>query len=669
MANAVIGALRVNLGLDSAQFHRGLKKGNAGMAAFARRAKIAAAAAAVAFGVAAVAMAKSGLRFVDSQAKMARSMDGTIDALRALQIAASDAGVDSGQLNGAMQKLGRGLAEAARKGGIAADALEFMGLKADELLTLDADERFAVMADRAKEMGLSAQEAASLLGDLGIRSKEMALLLIQGGDAIRAARQEVDDLGLSISAVDASKVEEANDAFSRIKFATEALANRLAIALAPALKAVADAFVAAMREGGALRNLIDGIGNNIGRVAATAAAFAAFMAGRFAIAVGVAAVAAVTRLSVSLAGLRLAIMRTGFGVIIIAAGEVVLWMSRVVKSAGGVGAAFGKLKAVAAEVFSRIGDGVRGVEAMLKSMALSVKGAFLSAFGAIINGFASLTQTIADGLNMLFGTDLSGVGQGAADSINLAIAGAEVDAQHMANRAGAFFNNMTAPLESVADLMSTVADETEGAADATDEAADSADRLAEGLENVGGGAKKATEEIPKLDQALTALSERMTEIKDSFRSAFVGLVTGAKNLGETLRDLLGRFAEMAANRAFEMLWSGGFGAKKSGGGFIGKLIGGLFGGGFANGTPFAPGGLARINERGGEIINLPRGSQVIPHEMSKQMIQGGGGAVEVIGGQSDPDRRRQDRGAGADRRAGVSGRGGAGRAAIIRQHG
>ncbi|MWC26630.1 phage tail tape measure protein [Paenibacillus sp. MMS18-CY102] len=41
---------------------------------------------------------------------------------------------------------------------------------------------------------------------------------------------------------------------------------------------------------------------------------------------------------------------------------------------------------------------------------------------------------------------------------------------------------------------------------------------------------------------------------------------------------------------------------------------------FAHGTPYFKGGLAQINERGGEIVNLPNGSQVIPADKSEKMI-------------------------------------------------
>ncbi len=41
---------------------------------------------------------------------------------------------------------------------------------------------------------------------------------------------------------------------------------------------------------------------------------------------------------------------------------------------------------------------------------------------------------------------------------------------------------------------------------------------------------------------------------------------------------------------------------------------------FALGTQYFKGGMARINERGGEIVDLPNGSKVIPADKSKQMI-------------------------------------------------
>jgi hypothetical protein len=52
---------------------------------------------------------------------------------------------------------------------------------------------------------------------------------------------------------------------------------------------------------------------------------------------------------------------------------------------------------------------------------------------------------------------------------------------------------------------------------------------------------------------------------------------------------------------------------------------------FAVGTRNAPGGMALVGERGPELVNLPRGSQVIPAAQTSNMMGGFGGSVEVFG--------------------------------------
>jgi hypothetical protein len=52
---------------------------------------------------------------------------------------------------------------------------------------------------------------------------------------------------------------------------------------------------------------------------------------------------------------------------------------------------------------------------------------------------------------------------------------------------------------------------------------------------------------------------------------------------------------------------------------------------FAVGTRNAPGGMALVGERGPELINLPRGSQVIPAAQTSNMMGGVGGGIEIYG--------------------------------------
>lgn len=59
------------------------------------------------------------------------------------------------------------------------------------------------------------------------------------------------------------------------------------------------------------------------------------------------------------------------------------------------------------------------------------------------------------------------------------------------------------------------------------------------------------------------------------------------------------------------------------GGFFGKLTGN------ATGTQYWTGGLTGINEHGGEIINLPSGTQIIPHDIAKKQSAGPSVSVTV----------------------------------------
>lgn len=78
-------------------------------------------------------------------------------------------------------------------------------------------------------------------------------------------------------------------------------------------------------------------------------------------------------------------------------------------------------------------------------------------------------------------------------------------------------------------------------------------------------------------------------------------------------------AAATAMQASSLASSIGGGFPGFGGGFGGGSLFGGFGDafgfpGFATGTDFAPGGLAMVGERGRELVQLPRGSRVIPNE-------------------------------------------------------
>lgn len=110
-------------------------------------------------------------------------------------------------------------------------------------------------------------------------------------------------------------------------------------------------------------------------------------------------------------------------------------------------------------------------------------------------------------------------------------------------------------------------------------------------------------------------------LANSFTDMFMSFIEGGKSAIDIVADLLKSLAKLMLNNVFQGLFGGLF----SGGGFLGGLFGGGGGiPGFANGTRSAPGGLAWVGERGRELVNLPRGSQVIPHS---KISTGNGGTV------------------------------------------
>lgn len=178
--------------------------------------------------------------FIDEQAKTARALGGTSGGMQALTRTASRAGVEINELQSAATRLNQRLGEAIIRGGPAADVLEKLGLNAEALARMDIDERFAAIAGRMNELGLSTQVAASYLRDLGIRQSSVITLMQEGEEAIRASQKRLEQYGVLLNDIDSSKVEAMNDAFNELAIIKEGFFSQLTVALAGPLEAVAN---------------------------------------------------------------------------------------------------------------------------------------------------------------------------------------------------------------------------------------------------------------------------------------------------------------------------------------------------------------------------------------------------------------------------------------------
>jgi hypothetical protein len=310
---------------------REMEAANARLAAFSRRVTIAMAAAVTAAAAAGVAMVRSGLQTVDAQAKLAQSLGTTVASIQTLERAGELAGVSMSGIEQATKDLTRRLSQAAAGTGPAADALDRLGLSANQLIALPLDQRVGAI-NAAIESFVPAAERAAVAGQLFGEEGSIAMSRIDTA-TLRQATKDVLAFGVVVSEQDADQIERTDDAISRLGLIWRGLSNQLAVAAAPALEAVANAMAAVASRTGQLGIAIRGLFDNIGRLATYAATFAAFLAGRWVAGMAAAALS-VRGLATALVVLRGALIRTGIGALIVGAGELVYQFTRLVSGAG-----------------------------------------------------------------------------------------------------------------------------------------------------------------------------------------------------------------------------------------------------------------------------------------------------------------------------------------------
>lgn len=213
---SLVGDLVVNLGVNSRTFTSGLNAARGSLGSFAGsvgsvlKTVSGLGVAFLGVGTAVKGMTEVGQAFgdIDRILKSAQSFGLTTEEMVGLEHAANLSGVSAETLAKAMQK-------ATREGLNLADVADTMARITDP-----------------------SERAAYAFKTLGRNGQELIPLLMNGGDALRAMMEEGNRLA-GFSAVDAAKVEEANDAITRMQFAFTGVAREIAVAVAPAVETIA----------------------------------------------------------------------------------------------------------------------------------------------------------------------------------------------------------------------------------------------------------------------------------------------------------------------------------------------------------------------------------------------------------------------------------------------
>jgi hypothetical protein len=152
--------------------------------------------------------------------------------------------------------------------------------------------------------------------------------------------------------------------------------------------------------------------------------------------------------------------------------------------------------------------------------------------------------------------------------------------------------------------------------------------------------KEMQDILSKADEMDKSFEQIGNTISDSFK----GILTGAMSFKNAMKGIISAVIDelfrLFVVQQIVGIVSGALGGLKPGGASIKGFTPTTAvtpPPGFANGTTYAPGGMALVGERGPELVNLPRGSQVIPNH---KMRGGGGGSSFNISvdarGSNDP---------------------------------
>lgn len=108
-------------------------------------------------------------------------------------------------------------------------------------------------------------------------------------------------------------------------------------------------------------------------------------------------------------------------------------------------------------------------------------------------------------------------------------------------------------------------------------------------------------------------------VKQAFTTAFNNIKTVASNVLSSISGFVSSITSKIQGMINKLK-----GAKSAGSGTTVPVGGGSITVGNAKGTSFWRGGWTRVNEEGGEIMNLPRGTQIIPHDVSVEIARAAG---------------------------------------------
>ena len=342
--------------------------------------------------------------------------------------------------------------------------------------------------------------------------------------------------------------------------------------------------------------------NNMDRIIITATLLAGLMVGKWVTAFVAARVATLT-LAGALVTLRGAMIRTGIGALVIAAGELIYYMTGVIRAVGGVGNALDLMWQIGKEAFANMDAVAFALMHTLAGVALSIAANFVAAFAWIMEKWDALMNGMASGFNGIMEAIGSEVKIGTSNIGGL-LRKAEAELSGLAvnqYKLGAEEINSTIPsLQKLIDLI--------GELDKAGKDIDVRDWFTGGGDKKGG--KKASDKLSDEAKRIKKIFDDLqSSISTSLSGAFKALFDKTKKFTDAVRDMLQNILNKIADILLQPVFD------KIAGSIAGAIIGGIpsFDGGGHTGHGSRTGGL---DGRGGKLAMVHPKERIIDETKS-----------------------------------------------------
>jgi hypothetical protein len=604
MSKSVIGALRVNLGLDSAQFERGVKRLDDPIKRM-RTKFLAVSAAAATVGAALVSLTVATSETAAEISRFSQVANASTGEFQQWAAGAKSVGIGQEKLADILKDVNDRVGDfLTTGGGPMADFFEKIapkiGITADAFKGLSGPQSLQLYVDSLQKAGASQQEMTFYLEAMASDTTALIPLLRDGGVEMARLGENAASLGGVMSASTVSSLKGLRVALGDASTAVQGIGYRISGELAPALTSLVVGFNDSMRAGGLLRTVIDGLISNLDVITYSAGVAVTAFGVRY---VGALALSTISTFSLvgALAALKTALITSGIGALVVGAGYLIAKFADLVKGAGGFGEAMVLIGDVAREVWSAMRLHALAFAESFRGLVADVKGIWASGIAYLGQKWADFVSKIGTPLNEiseLIGSDLkidtmatqawaSALGHAAENAKSVA-AGHEATATALRDLAGL-------PLKSVGRLREAM--------NAAGEAAETTDTVVSTLggtgttagDKVSKGAKKASDTIK--GPLVSAIDSAASALGDWAARGFKDFSTFTSSMLSAFQQMVSKMIATAiANPIKIALGVGGTsvaGKAASGGGGLLSGLGGKLLGGFGEGASlFGSGGLA-----------------------------------------------------------------------------